>query len=117
MNILVLGLNPSAAKKLKKNSTFDRLNKWMDHLGVVNYSFMNVIPEVGAPDIKKVTFHMTPFIERYDGILALGNTVSLVLTNLGIEHFKMPHPSPRNRLLNDKTFEINMLDKCKEYLS
>jgi len=48
--------------------------------------------------------------------IALGNEASKRLDKLNIKHFKLPHPSGRNRLLNDK-FKINeILSKCIIYL-
>lgn len=55
-------------------------------------------------------------ILRDDCVIALGNVPSETLTRLGIEHMKMPHPSPRNRLLNDPEYERRMLDECREYV-
>lgn len=49
-------------------------------------------------------------------IVALGNVASKRLTKAGILHFKLPHPSPRNRLLNNKKFIDSELEKCKNYL-
>lgn len=56
------------------------------------------------------------FIHDYDRVLALGNFPSSVLTKLGVKHFKLPHPSPLNRMINspDKIKEI--LDECRNYI-
>lgn len=51
-----------------------------------------------------------------DAIVALGNKASARLTKAGIPHFKLPHPSPRNRLNNDQKFIDTELKKCKNYL-
>ena len=51
-----------------------------------------------------------------DKVVALGGVASKSLTKVGIEHFRMPHPSPRNRQLNDKQYEINMVNDCGTYL-
>lgn len=53
---------------------------------------------------------------QYSGLLiiALGNNAS---KRLGcMPHFKLPHPSGRNRQINDKAYIINKLDECKKYL-
>jgi hypothetical protein len=55
-------------------------------------------------------------VDGYDKVLALGNFVSSVLNKIEVNHFKLPHPSPRNRLLNDKDYERSMLFACKQYL-
>lgn len=47
-------------------------------------------------------------------IIALGNNASKFCK--GYEHFKLPHPSSRNRLLNDKEFVKKKLKECKKYI-
>lgn len=49
-------------------------------------------------------------------VVALGNNASKRLAKSGIPHFKLPHPSPRNRLNNDQNFIDGELKKCKNYL-
>lgn len=49
-------------------------------------------------------------------VVALGNNASSRLNKLQIPHFKLPHPSGRNRKLNDKKFIDSELKKCKDYL-
>lgn len=46
--------------------------------------------------------------------IALGNNASKALK--GIPHFKLPHPSGRNRLLNNKTYVDEQLRLCKAWL-
>jgi hypothetical protein len=47
-------------------------------------------------------------------IIALGNNASNYLKSL--EHFKLPHPSGRNRQINDKEFIKAKLNECREYI-
>lgn len=49
--------------------------------------------------------------------IALGAEAEKKLKNFGRSFFKLPHPSPRNRLLNDKNYIDNQLKKCKIWLS
>lgn len=49
-----------------------------------------------------------------DPIIALGNNASKALDK--IPHFKLPHPSPRNRQLNDPKFIEEKLKACKKWL-
>ena len=49
-------------------------------------------------------------------VVALGNKASARLTKMGIEHFKLPHPSGRNRKLNDPNFIDSELEKCNNYI-
>lgn len=48
--------------------------------------------------------------------VALGNYASKFLTKNNIEHYKLPHPSKRNRKFNDPDFIKQELVKCKEWL-
>lgn len=47
-------------------------------------------------------------------IIALGNNASKALEN--IAHFKLPHPSGRNRQINDKAFIDQRLADCIKYI-
>lgn len=48
--------------------------------------------------------------------VALGNEAEKVLKDQKLTYFKLPHPSGRNRLLNDKSFIDSELKKCYDYL-
>lgn len=120
MNIIVVGINPgSPMKKLKKNTTIDRLNSWMDFLQIPNWGFVNVISKPG--DYSKLP-HDTEFVLQTlkivdSKILALGNFPSSFLKRNGVDHFTLPHPSPLNRKLNCKIFEKNVLIECRNYIA
>ena len=120
-NILVIGLNPSNRPTLgnrhTKNSTFDRLHRWMDDLGVEYFSFMNVNDRQGRTTMKDVDFDLIAEASyKYNRIVCLGGFASCVLDRMGIQHFRMPHPSPLNRQLNDREYERTMIDECRRYL-
>ena len=121
MRVLVVGMNPSNAPTgavHKKNSTFDRLNKWMDAMGVKYFSFVNCAHDTGA--INKITSEEADYlrscIQDHDVVLTLGGFAHACTKKLNVESFKLPHPSPRNRLLNDRSFEARVLDDCKRYI-
>lgn len=48
--------------------------------------------------------------------IALGNNASDALSTLGTPHFKLPHPSGRNRQINNKDFIAKKLEECKLWL-
>ena len=118
--MIVVGMNPSnrsTKDRVYKNSTFDRLGKWMDTLGVQHFSFINLFDHAkDNPTIKDVDFNSLDVTKQYDKVIALGGLASTALNKINVAHFKLPHPSPRNRLLNDKTYEKKILKQCKEYL-
>jgi len=119
--VLIVGMNPSNTLekvKVRKNSTFDRLNKWMDRLGVCHYSFINVINDRNIKlNHKNVDDKfLLSATKDYNHIIALGGFASDSLVRAKINHFRLPHPSPLNRLLNDKHFEKAILNQCSKYL-
>ena len=116
--ILIIGMNPSnKPTKGKTSATFKKLEKWMDELGIQYFSFCNTYDEQAEAKFSNVDFNrLCTASKGYDKIIALGGFVSASLNKINIDHFKMPHPSPRNRLLNDKSFELDVLNKCRSYL-
>ena len=110
---------PTAANgKLIRSSTFSKLESWMTSMNIQYFSFINTFDHPGDKLSIDDIDHQRLFTlsEEYDKIIALGGFVSRVLDMNNIDHFKMPHPSPLNRLLNDKKFVNTMLNECKEYL-
>lgn len=117
MGLMIVGINPSSGKPNKTSATIRRLNSWMDQLGVDYYSFTNVIHQTGPYKKSMVDKDMLlSYIKGYKKVVALGPFVSETLNSIGIEHFTMPHPSPLNRQLNDKEFEVMKLKQCKFYM-
>lgn len=49
-------------------------------------------------------------------VVCLGNTSSELFNENDIPHFKLPHPSGRNRKLNDKKWLKQQLKECKKWL-
>ena len=110
-------MTDSSRKKVYKDSTFDRLNKWMDAAGVQHYSFMNTFDEVSLePRKSKVDEDRFKHIDEGYKVFALGGFVSTTLNRMGIEHYKLPHPSPRNHLFNDPGFETQVINQLKEQI-
>jgi len=113
-------MNPSGYNtnnKDRKNHTFDRLKRWFTYAGVDFFSFVNCCPDPGEvkySDVDRDT--LTRCVEGYTKIVAIGNFASTVLARLNITHYKLPHPSPRNRMFNDETFEPAMMKELKIYV-
>jgi hypothetical protein len=113
--ILIVGQNPSSAKKAKKNDSLDRLLDWCTAWKLDKWDFMNCSDEPG--DKYTIDFdRLKDAGQQFDKIIALGNVASNALKKVGVDHFKMPHPSPLNRQLNDKQFEKTMIEKCYNYI-
>lgn len=120
MSVLILGQNPGNNPKAAtyKNHTIVRLNEWCDELGITNYGFANVVTRQGAVKMKDVDFdRLKLLVECHDKVLALGAFSSKCLTVINKSHYRLPHPSPLNRQMNDKEFVMNTLIECKEYLN
>jgi hypothetical protein len=102
---------------MKPNQTFKKLSAWVDDMDLGVISFVNSVPDRGAAKMEYVQWDLLREVTKYhEKIVALGGFASRVLDKLNVEHFKLPHPSPRNRLLNDKEFERAELKRCKEYI-
>lgn len=119
--VLVVGMNPSnepTRQAHRKNSTFDRLHRWIDELGIAPVSFINVVARPGSVSMQDVQWReLGEAAVRYDRVLALGGFASRVLNRIGVPHHRLPHPSPRNRQFNDPSFEPAMIKEARKYLN
>jgi hypothetical protein len=109
--ILFVGDRPS-----KKNTHFDVAFKgtksykvllsWGHELGLINFMVTNS----HRPELVE----MVKVASECKIIIALGNVAAKRLTKAKIPHLKMPHPSGRNRKLNDKEYVEEMLWDTKQ---
>lgn len=115
--LLLVGDKPS-----KKNAdpkvafvgtpSFKTIQKWLEFL-LEEKAQVTMINRVD-PDFSAVLIRAS--LRGYK-IIALGEEASYALINNGVvNHFKLPHPSGRNRKLNDKTFVAGVLAKCKTWI-
>lgn len=125
--ILFVASNPSklntdpevAIVGSKSEKTF---NEWIEKLGVgENYKVVNVsnvVTEKNSPlKIRDFQlFHLANYTMIATKVIALGNTASDALDRINVEYFKLPHPSPRNRFLNNKVQVEAVLEECKKWL-
>lgn len=112
MRVIFVGLNPARPGRTLSQA-LRRLYRWADSLGIGYFSFTNAY--YGSLDEPDLQF-LRDCLAGYDRVIALGNVASSSLHKIGIEHFKMPHPSGRNRLLNDREYELAMIERCREYI-
>ena len=87
-------------------------------MGVETSDFMNVINKSGEVNHSMVDYNALTFaLKDYRRVIALGNFVSDALKKADVEHFKLPHPSPRNRMINDPEKISSILADCAKYLA
>jgi uracil-DNA glycosylase len=86
--------------------SYDRLLDWASRLGLVNFDMINS-HDSALLTIISANAHIKI-------VIALGNVAARRLDRAGIPHLKMPHPSGRNRKLNDKEYVEQMLWETKQ---
>lgn len=114
MKLVVVGSNPS--QKSPDLSAFSpmtvsgkRVRTWF--LSFPEAIFVNVsdVPTAHNRPLKRSEIalcldDLLTKIADADRIVAVGRTASIALTKLGVAHYMIPHPSGRNRLLNDPNY-------------
>lgn len=107
-------------KPSKKN-----LHKDLAFVGTISYkTLMNWITELDCSgNYTMINSHTSLLLDMAEyewlngaSIVALGNEAAKRLNARGIYFLKLPHPSPRNRKLNDKEFIKTTLRVLKQYL-
>jgi len=119
--VLVIGHSPGKTpinKRKNGSPTLNRLNRWLDACDVDLYSFSNIYAH--HKELLKITdideTYVYKITKNYNKIITLGSFVSQYFTKRGIKHLAAPHPSPRNRKFNDKSYERMVISQIKEYL-
>lgn len=125
MNVWLVGQNPSPHNKdplvpFVGTRSYQILFSWLKYLGINKHGIMNVCNAVSSTGVPVLTpeDYMNLKIKLSDAthVIALGNVAAEALDEVGIEHFKLPHPSGRNRQLNNKEFVKERLKLCREFL-
>lgn len=99
-------------------------NAWAEYLvpdkkyTVVNVS--NKVTEMNRP-LKRSEYDLLSLCNytihpSVTKVVALGNTAADALDMIGIKYFKLPHPSPLNRFLNNTVQVEAVLEECKAWL-
>jgi len=112
--ILFVGDKPSSkmkpgAKPFEGAACEKRLKEWIKALDVEEYKLSN------SNDYVSFWIEAVNCTANGYKFIALGNNASKALK--GISHFKLPHPSGRNRQINDKEFIAKKLAECKAWLN
>lgn len=126
--VVVVGSNPSIkSPDLSPFHTSTRsrmvIDQWFSQIDA-EIHFVNLIDETrpgNRPLTRSEIFSSGRSIKNkldsfHDAkIVAVGKAAETALTLLGYNFFAMPHPSGRNRLLNDKTFVEEKIKKLVHF--
>lgn len=120
--VLVVGQSPGPkfdAPVITHGSTTGRLYEWLKRLELRRVSFVNACPDQGGAlycnaDLDFLTVCYA--LGDYGAVITLGRTAAAAIEELRIDHFRLPHPSGRNRQLNDPEFVKEKLKRCRGYL-
>lgn len=114
--VIFVGDKPSKKNKYPDRAflgtqSYARLMGW---IGKMQIDFQ-IIDMINKSEVLKITrdYMYECVTPRF---IALGNEASKELNRLNLEHFKLPHPSGSNLLINDKKFIDRELKKCKNWL-
>jgi uracil-DNA glycosylase len=129
MKVLLVGQNPSRYNTdpdipFIGTKSIDILCKWLYYLELhpTEYNIINCSNQYdikfdkGTIEYLAKEIDPTTILVSYDKIIALGNISAKVLTAAGLPYFKLPHPSGRNRKLNDKKWLEKELENAREYI-
>jgi uracil-DNA glycosylase len=114
--ILFIGDKPSSkmrpnARPFEGAACEKRLMEWIRFLGIESDGYVLL----NQSDWPNTLGWLTVALVRKYPVIALGNTASRYISARN-PHFKLPHPSGRNRQINDKVFINSKLEECKKYI-
>ena len=128
--ILFVASNPSRLNKdplipMVGSKSYKTFKKWADYLSTgSSYIVMNASNKVTKDSslLKRSDYELELIklaleIGKITKVVALGNAAADALNMLGVEYYKLPHPSPRNRFLNNTVQVEAVLIDCKEWLN
>jgi uracil-DNA glycosylase len=129
LKVLVVGQNPSRHNLDPKvafegTKSFNVIEDWMQEMSVSDNSYMlvNAFIKVNQKynkdefDIAVARLHSYMKIIKPEKVIALGKMAAKALKKAGIDHFELPHPSGRNRKLNDMEWLQEQLLQAREYI-
>lgn len=113
---LFIGMNPTKAKPRKGNA-LDRFKQWIDAMDLGFVAFSNLSPDPYWDKKRVDHVYVRSIIGSHTTVVALGGMVSNVLTELQVDHYALPHPSPLNRQINDHEYIQLKLKECMNYIN
>lgn len=128
--VLIVGSNPSVKSPDLSpfhGSTRSRMviDQWFDGIDA-EIHFMNLIDEtrpgnkpLSRSEILSIIPPVFLQLQKYKDykIVTVGKSAELALSIIGINFLPMPHPSGRNRLLNDRSYVEEKIKTLRVYLS
>lgn len=126
--VVVVGSNPAIASPdstlpFAGTRSGKTLRSWLDRLGLGPVFLVNVssVRTPGNRKLKVSEYELEALrkVVRDDTttVIALGETAAHALEKIGVEHFKLPHPSGRNRLLNDMDYLDQKIAECRAFIA
>lgn len=115
--LLLVGDKPSKKNQNPEiaflgTQSYKRIEKWLQQI-LSEEAEVIMINRID-PDFSQ---HLIYASLHHYRIIALGEEAAKALNEGGItNYFKMPHPSGRNRKLNNKKYEKEILQKCKLWI-
>lgn len=131
--VIFVGSNPAEASPdpsipFAGTRSGKTLQEWMQAIGVDAATMVNVSAakteknrklRVSEYELERLRSELHWGIDYYSHatVIALGETAADALRRLDVSFFKLPHPSGRNRKLNDKEYVSRVLEECRQFVS
>ncbi len=110
--------NLSPSVPLVGTESYRRLLVWIGamDLDITRIRFYNQADDPFNNPMTRMTLNKAVELDQIK-VIALGQKAADYLNKVGVdEYFILPHPSGRNRQLNDSTFVKETLGACKRYV-
>lgn len=132
MNILFVGSNPSVKANSNEAFTEDTvsgktLKDWISraYLDTHDMHFINVSSSKTSNNMPLSKTNIHANLEKLKTeintinpthVIALGKTAAYALSKIITDFIEMPHPSHRNRLLNNESYVSKCIEKMSNYV-
>jgi hypothetical protein len=112
LKVVFVGDRPKARNKraFQDAGCAEKLHRWAQEIGAQEVHMTNQV-------LKRMPREVRKLMAAEFKVVALGKSAEKALSKLKVPHYPMPHPSGRNRLLNDTEYEAFCVDDCKRWLS
>jgi hypothetical protein len=112
VKVIFVGDKPKAKNKkaFQDAGCAEKLGRWASQIGALEVHMTNRV-------LKRMPKEVLKLMKKEYKVVALGKAAEKALKKLKVPHYPMPHPSGRNRLLNDTEYEAFVVDDCKRWLN